>query len=475
MTFPTHSQPRKDRPLSAEAETVVVSPGLIDESNLLSSVIRLAWPVVVQQISFSSVQLVDTALVGHLGEDSLAGVRLAGQIFWFTQAGLVAVGVGATAIVARTVGAGEGHKASRVLQTAFVMALAWGILMGIGMWFIGGPALGLLGAEPEAQAAGTKYLHASAIGLPFLSLMFAGNAAQQGAGDTRSPMLVGLAVNVVNVIVAYMLINGRWFAPELGVTGSGLGFASSSIVGCLLVLLVLSNGRRQLSWSPREARSFDKEVAGRLLNVGLPAGIEQMQFNIAFMIYTSIIASLGTTELAAHGVTLAIQSLTFNIGFAISVATTALVGQSLGAGRPDLAERSAYLTMRYALVFMCGLALVMIAFGEQITSLFVGGENADDVIRIGGQLLFIFAFAMPGLAVSLSLGGALRGAGDTRAVLFIMAGSTWVVRLVPAYIFAIVLGLGVPGAWLAAITDITFRATLMLFRFRQGKWKHIKV
>ena len=138
-------------------------------------------------------------------------------------------------------------------------------------------------------------------------------------------------------------------------------------------------------------------------------------------------------------------------------------------------RRSAYLTMKYSLVFMSVVAVVMMIFGTEITGLFVGGQDADKVIHIGGQLLFIFAFAMPGIAVSLSLGGALRGAGDTRAVLFIMAGSTWIVRLIPAYLLAIYFGFGVPGAWVAAVMDISFRAGLMAWRFRQGKWKHIRV
>jgi putative MATE family efflux protein len=459
--------------VEATEGTPASAPALIDESNLLRSVIRLAWPVIVQQVSFSMVQLVDTALVGHLGEDALAGVRLAGQLFWFSQAGIVAVGIGSTAIVARAVGAGEMDRASRVLQTSFAMALAWGILMGVLMFTIGGSVLGFLGAEPAAQRDGATFLKYSAIGMPFMSLLFAGNAAQQGAGDTRTPMVVGLVINVVNLVVAYALINGEFGAPELGVKGSGIGFAAASAVGCILVLLVLFSGKRILSWSP--ANRLDGEAARRVLNVGVPAGIEQMQFNVAFLTYTAIIASLGTTALAAHGVTLAIQSLTFNVGFALGVATTALVGQSLGAGRPDLAEKSAYLTMRYSLVFMCVLGVILMIFGRQVTSLFVGGEDADEVVHIGGQLLFIFAFAMPGIAISLSLGGALRGAGDTRAVLIIMAFSTWVVRLVPAYLLAVTFGLGVPGAWLMAIADITVRAALMTWRFRMGKWKTIRV
>jgi putative MATE family efflux protein len=462
--------------MSTEAADVASSPtGAIDEEHLIRSVIRLAWPVVVQQVSFSMVQLVDTALVGHLGEDALAGVRLGGQIFWFSQAGMIAVGVGSTAIIARNVGAGRPELASGSLRNAILMALGWGLLVGAGMWFLGSWALGVLGAEQEAQAQGTEYLQAAAIGMPMWSILYVGSASLQGAGDTRTPMMVGLLVNLANVIIAYTLINGAGPFPQLDVQGSGLGFSCAALIGGTLILAILASGTRIIHWYPWEALKFESSEARRQLNVGLPAGLEQFQFNIAFMTYTRIIASLGTTALAAHGVTLAIQGLTFNVGFALSVATTALVGQSLGAQRPDLAERATYVTMRYSLIFMFILGATLMLLGGPITDIFVGGENADKVVHIGRQLLFVFAFAMPALAVSLTLGGALRGAGDTRAVLLIMAGTTWIVRLIPAYLLAITLGFGVPGAWVAAVLDINTRAALMLWRFRQGRWKEIKV
>ena len=461
--------------MDAAEPAAAAAPALIDEDNLIRSVIRLAWPVVVQQVSFSMVQLVDTALVGHLGEDALAGVRLAGQIFWFSQAGMVAVGVGSTAIIARYVGAGQPEHATRTLRNALLMALGWGVAIGILMWFFGGWGLGMLGAEEGAKHQGTVYLSAASVGMPFMALVFAGNASLQGAGDTRTPAINGVVVNAVNIAIAYCLINGPGPFPRLDVLGSGAGFSGAAIIGAVLVIWVLASGSKVIQWSPARAASFDPAEARRLLNIGVPAGLEQVQFNIAFMIYTRIIASLGTTALAAPGVTLAIQGLTFNVGFALSVATTALVGQSLGARRPDLAEKSAYVTMRYSLIFMIVLGVVMMIFGGQIAGLFVGGKDAGEVVSITRKLLFIFAFAMPGLAVSLSLGGGLRGAGDTRAVLAIMAGTTWVVRLVPAYLLAITFGLGVPGAWVAAILDINTRAVLMFLRFRQGRWKRLEV
>jgi len=459
----------------ALAERPRTAPDAIDEAHLTRSVFRLAWPVVVQQVSFSMVQLVDVALVGHLGEDALAGVRLAGQLFWFSLTGMVAIGVGSTAIIARNVGAGDTRHASRTLNNAIIMSLAWGVTVGLLMWFLGSWALGMLGAESGAQHEGTTYLKATAIGLPFWSILYACNASQQGAGDTRTPMVVGIVINVVNIVVAYTLVNGVGGAPELDVLGAGAGFTASAIVGAILILVILSVRTEPLHWSLRRALDLDPRDARRVLNVGVPSGVEQAQFIIAILLFTRIIASLGTVALAAHGVALALQSLTFNVGFGLSVATTALVGQSLGARRPDLAERATWLTTRYSLVFMITLGIMMMFLGERITGFFVGGDSADEVTDIGGKLLFIFAFAMPGIAISLSLGGALRGAGDTRAVLLIMTVTIWLVRLVPAYILAITLGLGVPGAWLAAILDINVRAALMFLRFRKGDWKRIVV
>src|SRR4030095_13233430 len=306
------------------AEAIAAPPVTIDEEHLIRSVIRLAWPVVVQQVSFSMVQLVDTALVGHLGEDSLAGVRLARPIFWFSQAGMMALAVGSTAVIARNIGGNRPELASRTLRNALLMAFAWGVLVGVVMWFLGSAWLGLLGAESEAQHQGTVYLKAAAIGMPFWSITYAGSASLQGAGDTRTPMVIGIIVNATKLVIAYTLINGQGPFPQLDVLGSGAGFSSAAIIGATLVLTVLASGTRIIHWYPREALLFDSAEASRVLNVGVPAGLEQMQFNIAFMTYTRIIASLGTTALAAHGVALAIQSLTFNVGFGLSVATTAL-------------------------------------------------------------------------------------------------------------------------------------------------------
>ena len=435
----------------------------------------MAWPVVVQQVAFTMVQLVDTLLVGHLGKDALAGVGLGSIVFWLPQSGIFAVGAGVLAVVARNVGAGQRERASVTAAMGLVMVLAWGVLLALAMALAADPLLRVMGAEPAARDAGVTWMRAASIGFPLTAILWVGNASLQGAGDTRTPMIIMLVVNLVNAVVAYLLINGPGPFPELKVLGSGLGATSAGVSGAALVLLALAVGRGGLQLEPVAALRPDTGEMKRILNVGLPVGLEQLQFNLAFMVYTRIIASLGSAALAAHRVTLSVEGLAFNPGFALGVATAALVGQSLGAERPDLAERSAKAALVWAAVIMTSMGVVLMVFGEPITSLFVGGEDADEVVDIGRQLLFVFAFAMPAMALSLTLAGGLRGAGDTRAVLAIGVFGIWVVRLLPAYLLAIVLGFDAPGAWLAAVLDINSRGVLTWLRFRQGKWKAIKV
>ena len=453
-------------------DTVAADNSIFDESSLTRTVFLLAWPVVIQQFSFAALQLVDTFLVGHLGEDALAGVGLASILYWFPLSGMFAIGIGATAVVARNVGAGNPERAELTMRSAQLMALAWGLVLAVLFFVLADPLLRVMGAQPAAREAGIDYMQAAAVGLPFFSVLFASNACLQGAGDTRTPMVILVVVNAINGVFSWTLINGVGPFPEYGVLGSGMGYSAAAIIGMFMVLALLARPSSVVPLGDAPLTAVDREETRRILAVGVPSGLEQLQFQLSFLLYTRIIATLGTTALAAHQVALRIEGLTFLPGFALGMAATTLVGQGLGANRPDLAEKAAVSAGRIAFVFMTAMGISLMVFGGPITGLFI---NDDDVVDTGRKLLLIFGIALPALSVSLSLGGALRGAGDTRAVLGIMSVGVWGVRLIPAYLLAVVLGLGVPGAWMAAVADINTRAILMFFRFRQGKWKSIKV
>ncbi len=447
---------------------------VLDEARLDRSVLALAWPVLVQQLALSLVQLVDTFLVGHIDStgNALAGVGLATFIQWTPQAGVFAIAAGTTAVLARDIGSGQPERASATLRNGLLLSLLWGILGTVFVFFAADWSMNAMGATGDVLTLGASWLRWAAPGILFGSLLFVANSGQQGAGDTRTPMVVMLCVNIVNAIVAYGLIYGSFFLPRLGVRGSGIGFSVSQLIGMALTLAILAKGRAGLKLDWPELRRWDGEIMRRILNVGVPSGLEQLQFQFAMLVYTRIISSLGDAALAAHSVAIRIQGLAFMPGMAFQQAATAFTGQALGAGKPELAERATFAAMRFALCMLGAVALLLALFGGPITGAFVSDPA---VTSAGRRLLLIFAVAQPAIAIAFTFAGSLRGAGDTSAVMVIFAISPWVMRVTLAYLFAIVLGWGVGGAWIGAVADLWVRAGLTYLRFRRGRWKTIRV
>ncbi len=459
--------------------------------SLQGEVLRLALPAVGEQLLSLMVGLVDTWLVGHLGKQALASVGLANQ--WVTMATTLfgAVAVGTTALIARAAGAQDWPLANRALRQSILVSALIGLLaMGLGLG-LAGSAVALLGAGPDTLPLATTYLRIVASIFFFSTLMFVSNAAMRGAGDTRTPLLIMLVVNGLNAPLAWVLINGHLGLPALGVTGSAIGAAIGRAVGGILAVALLLHGRRGLRLSLWPLRP-DLGTIGRILRVGLPSGIETMLFQMGQMTFYSIVAGLGTAALAAQQVALNATSISFLPGFGFAVAATTLVGQGLGARDPRRAERSAY----FSFFWGGGLMLISGLFLLSLPGAFMRFFTSDaEVIALGLQPLRIIGVAQPVLAAVMIFAGALRGAGDTRTPLYVNGSSLWLWRvplaalltrgwaaflpawaagLLPAWL-AFGPGWGLTGAWVAMAADLTLRGTLMLLRFRTGKWKTARV
>ncbi|MDO8670756.1 MAG: MATE family efflux transporter [Dehalococcoidia bacterium] len=444
----------------------------LDASSLPRRVLSLAWPVVAEQTSYTFVGLVDTILVGHLGPAALAGVGLAVQTMWIPQVTFNGLAIGATAIIARRIGEGDPGRAREALHQSILMAVLVGLIFAPMIWVFAEPLMVLFRAQPDVVDVGVLYLRASALGLTPALIMVGANAAMRGAGNTRTPMLIMIVANLVNVILAYVLIYGFLGLPALGVVGSGIAASMAWTTGGVLAIILLVRGVGPLRYTYRRALSFSRQTTGRILQVGLPAGLELLQFQIAYTIFSVIFSALGTTVYAAHTVALRIENIAFMPGAALGMAATTLVGQALGAGRPDLAQKAAKLAQWYAVGLMIAIGFLMFLFRSELMAIFVSDRA---VIEMGALAMSIYSLSMPFMGIGNCLSGGLRGAGDTRAVLTIMTGSVWLVRLPFAYALAYWLGFGAVGAWSAAVLDITIRGSLLWWRFAAGHWKSIKV
>lgn len=437
-----------------------------------SEVLRLALPATGEQLLGMMIGIVDTFLVGHLGAASLAAVGLANQWVFLAHTLLGALGTGSTALIARFTGAREPEMANRTLRQSMLVAVVVGLSCTALGTLLARPAVRLLGAPTqEVVVLSTTYLTTVSATLAFATLLYLGNACLRGAGDTRTPLYVMLVVNIVNIVVAWSLINGLFGLPRLGVWGSALGAASGQVVGGTIVLVLLLRGRSGIQLRLAGLHP-DPDMIRRILRVGMPTGLEQLFFRIGNMAYVRVLASLGVAAYAANQVAINGWSLSFMPGFGFAVAATTLVGQSLGARAPDAAERGGYVAYRMGAGLMAVIGLVMIFFPEQIMGFFT---NDREVIGLGTLPLQVMGFVQPMLAASMIFAGALRGAGDTRWPMIITAGCIWLVRLPLAYLFAIVFGWGLVGAWTAMSLDMVLRGTFNFLRFRGGSWKMMQV
>ena len=456
--------------LTQRLARVVVPSG--ETWRLRREVLILALPAIGEQILAMLVGVVDTYLVGHLGPDSLAAVGLANQVIVLAMTVLMALGTGTTALVARQVGAGDLRGARITLQQSLLMVIPIGVGITALLAVAARPALSFFRPEADVALLGQQYLRVASLTFTFHAVLTVGNAALRGAGDTRTPLYIMLLVNGVNVLLSYLLIHGSGAIPGLGVLGSAIGAATARGIGGVVILGVLLSPRQLLRFT-RAGWRPDLPLIKRVLNVGLPAGGEQLLKRFGDINYTRVVSGLGTAAYAAHQVAIQGQSLSFMPGLGFAVAATTLVGQGLGAGEPERARAGAKECLGMAIVFMSLGGVVLLLLAAQVTALFV--PHHPEVIALGAACNRLLGLGQPFIAIMMVLSGALRGAGDTRFTLIGTAGGVWLIRLPLAYLFVGPMGLGLIGAWYALLIELGLRALAFALRFRSGAWARIKV
>ncbi|MGI6627573.1 MAG: MATE family efflux transporter [Bacillota bacterium] len=460
---------------SANDEALAKQPakGLVeDRAAIRKKIINLALPALVEQTLMTMVSMADMIMVGRLGPWAIAAVGLSSQPMFVAMSVFIALNVGATALVARFVGAGEPDEASKVARQALMIAVIMGLALAVIGVSFSGQILHFMGAEEDVIGPGTGYLKVVCLGLPVWAVTISLTAALRGAGDTRTPMTVNIVANLVNVIGNYLLIHGHLGLPRLEVTGAGLATTISRVVASVLILTKVLKGGKVIKISIHDSFRFDSQIIKRILNVGIPAAIEQVVMRSGQMTFARIVSSLGTNTYAAHQIALNIEGFTFTPGMSFQIASTTLVGQSLGARNPDRAEQVGWEAVRIGASIGVIVGILYFAFGSQLAHLYT-----DDpaVTALAAGALKIIALSQPFMISMFILIGGLRGAGDTRWTLLITMLGFWGIRVVTAYFLAIRLNLGLYGAWIGMALDMVVRSVLGVLRFRAGGWKHTRV
>ena len=437
--------------------------------------LRLAAPVLAEQLLFSLVMLTDVWLTGRFLKEApqLAAIGLIAYLLWFLNSLFDFVTIGATALTARLVGAGNTNEAKLATNQALLIGILLATVVTLLGFLLAKPAVFLLGLENEAAALAVRYLDFILPVVPAIMLQRVGIAALRGAGDMITAFWVMSVVNVVNIVVSCTFVIGLGPFPALKWDGLAIGTATAYVTGALLVLIVLIRGQSGLQIEIRSLRPTFSMI-GRLLKIGIPGGVDVVSIIGCNLWFISLINRLGNEAAAAHNVAIRLESLGFLPGAAFSLAATTLAGQYLGAGDTQRASRSVLLACVTACGIMTTVGIGFFFGGLQLAGFFLAPEDASIAV-LSAQLLRIAGLAMLPLAIEMVLIGALRGAGDTRwPLLFTFVGFLGI-RIPLTYLAIDVFQWGVIGAWYAMLIDLVARCLMVLYRFYHGGWKNIKV
>ncbi len=466
--------------LPGELKVTKAVPDGVEYMELYKDIIRIAWPSFVELLLTQLASMVDLMMVGsmggtanpEIGVNALSAVGLTTQPKFLLMGAFVAMNTGVTALVARNKGIGNKEKANLIVRQGLMLTFLITIVMSVLGTVFARPMVIFMGGEEEIVIKwATQYLQIQMIGFLTMALTSTITAALRAVGDSRTCMIYNLIANGVNVVFNWLLIYGNLGFPELGVAGASLATVIGQFVAFVIALTVILRGNGFLKLELRLGFKPDKEVLGNVVNIGLPAMVEQVLMRAGMIIFAKTVASLGTIAFATHQVCMNIQALSFMTGQAFAVSATTLMGQSLGKRRYDMAQAYCSRTRKIGFYFSLILATVFVLFGRGIVGLY----NSDSaIIEMGGHIMLFVAFLQPFQSSQFIIAGGLRGAGDTKVTAIITFITVLLVRPAVA-ILLVQLGLGLYGAWIALACDQILRSALVLGRYNSGKWKLIKL
>jgi putative MATE family efflux protein len=431
-------------------------------------ILQLAGPSLVENMMMNLLQMIVMIMVGHLGAEAITAVGLTNQPVFFALAIFMALNIGTTAIIARAMGAGDVEDATRTAQQTFMLSLLLSIVVNGISYIFAEPILIGLGASPEVLHEGVGYAQIMFLSLGLTVISTSLSAVLRGAGDTRTPMKINVLSNILVVILGYPLIYGLGPFSGLGLMGAAIATTFARGIATLWVVYVVFGKGSIIKLSWKHLFRIDYPVIRRIVKLGLPSAGEQLALRAGQLVLTLVISGLGTAVFAAHTICFNIMGLTFMPGMAFALAASTLVGQGLGAGRPDLAEKFGWETSRFGRIFGGLMGVAFIVLAPYIMMLYT---QDPEVISAGVDALRIIGLFQTFQSSQFILAGALRGAGDTRFPMISTFIGVFIFRSILSLLFVLVFHWGIIGAYLSIAVDQVVRTAIIFYRYKNGKWK----
>ena len=441
----------------------------ITKGSLLAGLFSLATPMLMQALLQNLQSIIDLYFVGGLGSSAVAAVSASGTILFVLTPFLMGASLGIIAMVSRFTGEGKGEMAARTAGQSLTIAIFFGCLVAITGYFFSRQLFVWMNTPEEVIVAGMDYLKILLYSSFTIFILFLGNAAMQGAGDAWTPMKIMAFSNVINIVLDPLLIYGPGPFPRLGVAGAAWATLIAQTVAALWSIYLLSSGKLHLKlskpdWLPNGG------LCWRILKIGLPGAGQMLLRSLMNAVMFRIVAPFGTSALAGYSISTRLNMMILMPAFSFGNASATMVGQNLGAGRPERAERAAWLAVGIEVAIMVVASLLLIFYAPFFLSIFLTDTEA---IQTGAQYFYVEAPFYVFSALSIILSRALGGAGASVAPFVINAFALWGVQVPLAY--ALSARFGMIGIWSAMAATQVIHAAMVTAWFKLGRWKTKKV
>ena len=433
------------------------------------AVLGISLPVMGGMLSQNLLNLADTAMVGRLGPVDLAAVGIGGVANFLAMSAMLGLSPAVQAMAARRKGEGAESVMAESLNGGLLLAILIGAPLSILLYHLAPAAFGVLTKDEAVVTTGIPYLQARVAAVVAIGINFSFRGYWNGISRAKCYMITLCSMNVLNIVLNYMLIFGRWGAPALGAAGAGVASCIATYAGSLMYAVLGLQLARPHGFLRRWPSAT---VLRTLIRLACPSAVQQMSYAGGVTILFWIIGLVGTVELAAANIIVTLYLLGVMPGIGFGMAAASLVGQALGASDPDDAAKRGWEVVGVAVVMLGLIALPMILFPEMMLRLFT---PAPDVIAAGRGAIILAGIGLPIQAVGLVLTQALMGAGDNLLVMLISIGCQWGVLLPGAYLMGPRLGLGLTGIWCIQLLYRVLYSATMSIRWKQGTWRTIEV
>ena len=465
-----HDGPNRTIPTG---ENHAVGGNPITSGGSVAAMWHLSWPMLLIMVFNFLVGLADVFVAGLIGRDVQAAIGFLSQLYFLLIIVANAISIGTVALVSRSFGSGDTGKAADYARQSLMFGIAVAVVLTAAGLFLYRQIVETAGFPSGIRAMAEDFLVIFAWALGPNYFLIISNALFRARGDVKKPLVTMFVFCVANLVLDFALVFGLAGLPRLGYQGIAYATAISAILGMAVNVAFITSG----AWKGFLGRLWRPDIRTivRIARVGWPAGLLQVAWSAGSIVLYHILGRLGRgsiVALAAITNGLRIEAIIFMPAFAMNMAASVLVGQNLGAGKP---ERAASLGWKISLAAIAVLTMlaVIIFTGAHFFAALLSSDPA--VVRETARYLRVNMLSEPFMALALVLSGALQGAGDTRGTMWIIVFCMWVIRLPLAYVLSLVLGMGALGVWVAMVASMTVQGLLMAYRFHRGGWRTLRV